>query len=69
MRRSRATYHYAIRKVRRNEQTIVNEHLAEAILANHNRDLWSEVKRIKGVGQGRVAWSTIISRRRILRSI
>ena len=39
MRRSRATYHYAIRKVRRNEQTIVNERFAEAILANYHRDL------------------------------
>ena len=39
MRRSIATYHYAIRKIRRIEQTIVNERFAEAILANHNRDL------------------------------
>ena len=54
MRHSRATYHYAIRNVRRNEQTIVNELFSEAILANHNRDLWAEVKRIcgGGVGQG-----------------
>ena len=54
MRRSRTAYHYDIRKIRRNEQTIVNERFAEAILANHNRDLLAEVKRIKGVGQGRV---------------
>ena len=66
MRHSRATYDYAIRKVRRNEQTSVNGRFAEAILANHHRDLWAEVKRIKWVGQGRVAWSTIIARRRIL---
>ena len=39
IRRSIVAYHYAIRKVRRNEQTIVNERFAEAILANHSRNL------------------------------
>ena len=48
MRRSRADYHCAIRKVRRNEQTIVNERYADAILVNENRCLWAEVKRING---------------------
>ena len=47
MRRFRAAYHYAIRKVHRNEQTIVHERFAEVILANHNRDLSTEFKRIK----------------------
>ena len=31
---------------------MVNERCAEAILANHHRDLWAEVKRIKGGGAG-----------------
>ena len=49
---SMSTYQYAIRKVRRNEQTIVNKRFADAILANHTRDLWAEVKRIKGGSAG-----------------
>ena len=46
MRRARASYHYAIRFVKRNENNIVNEHLAEALVNNRRRDFWCEVKRI-----------------------
>jgi Reverse transcriptase (RNA-dependent DNA polymerase)/Endonuclease/Exonuclease/phosphatase family len=48
MRRTRASYHYAIRCVKKNEQKIVRQRFAEAVLNNRDRDLWSEVKRING---------------------
>ena len=47
MRRTRASYHYAIRRVRHNEQNIINECFADAILVDNNRDFWSEVKRLR----------------------
>jgi len=48
MRRARASYHYAIRSVIRNESSIVNERLAEASVNNRGRDFWREVKRLHG---------------------
>ena len=45
--RTRAAYHYAIRFVRKNEEQIVKQRFADTILANHNRDFWSEVHRMK----------------------
>ena len=48
MRRTRASYHYAVRRVKKNEQEIVRQRFAEAVLCNNNRDLWSEVRRING---------------------
>ena len=47
MRRSRASYHYAIRSARKREQDIVNERFATALLSHKDRDFWSEVKRIR----------------------
>ena len=44
MRRTRASYHYAIRRVRRNERNILNERFADEMLVDNNRDFWSEVK-------------------------
>ena len=46
MRRTRATYHYALRSVRKREQEIVNDRFATALLSHKDRDFWSEVKRI-----------------------
>jgi hypothetical protein len=46
MRRTRAAYHYAIRKVKRDEDTTINERIADSIL-NDARDFWSESKRIR----------------------
>ena len=46
MRRTGASYHYAIRRVRRNERNIISE-LAEVMLDDNTRDWWSEVKRIR----------------------
>ena len=47
MRRTRATYHYAVRSVRKREQEIVNDRFATALLSHKDRDFWSEVKRIR----------------------
>ena len=46
-RRTRAVYHYAIRKVKRDEDTLINERIADSILKNDTRDFWSEIKRIR----------------------
>jgi len=46
MRRSRAAYHYAIRMVRKNEERIVSERIATAMLSS-DRNFWDEVKRIR----------------------
>ena len=34
--------------MKKNEQEIVQQRFAEAVLSNNNRDLWSEVRRIDG---------------------
>lgn len=47
MRRTRAAYHYAIRKVKRDEDKLVNERIADSILNNDTRNFWSEIKRIR----------------------
>ena len=47
MRRTRAQYHRAIRRVKINERNIVNEKFAEAVIENRGRDFWSEVKRVR----------------------
>ena len=48
MRRTRASYHYAVRRVKKNEQEIVRQRFAEAVLCKNNRHIWSEVRRING---------------------
>jgi len=52
MRRTRATYHYAIRNVKRNEDSIISEKVAQAMLKNNARDFWSEVERIRSHRSG-----------------
>ena len=47
MRRTRAQYHRAIRRVKLNEQNLINEKFAEAVIENRGRDFWSEVKRVR----------------------
>ena len=47
MRKTRASYHYAIRTARRNEKDIVKNNFADAVLSNNRRDFWNEVKRMK----------------------
>lgn len=48
MRKTRAAYHYAIRRVKRDKQTLVRQRFADALLSDNSRDLWSEVKKISG---------------------
>ena len=47
MRKTRAAYHRAVRHVIRNEQDLINDRFASALLNNRSRDFWSEVKRIR----------------------
>ena len=44
----RARYHRAVRHIMREDDRIRTTKMAEAISENRNRDLWSEVRRIKG---------------------
>jgi hypothetical protein len=48
MRQTRAAYHYALRNIRKDEEDIVRERTADAMLLNNSRDFWLEVKRIRG---------------------
>ena len=47
MRRSRAAYHYAIRRIRKNEAAIVRDRIAESMLNNKSRTFWSDIKHIR----------------------
>ena len=47
MRRTRAAYHYAIRQLKRDENSIIRERVAEAIINDGGRNFWSEIKRIR----------------------
>jgi len=52
MRRTRAAYHNSICKVKRDEDKIINERLAESLLNNGARDVWSEIKHIRSSKTG-----------------
>jgi hypothetical protein len=52
MRRTRAAYHYAVRAVKRDQDKIINERLADSILNNSSRNFWSEIKRIRSNKSG-----------------
>ena len=45
---TRAQYHRAVRHIMREDDIIRITKMVEAISENRNRDLWSEVRRIKG---------------------
>ena len=47
---ARARYHYCVRSVKRNEMKIRSERMAQAIATSDHRNLWSEVKRVRGKG-------------------
>jgi hypothetical protein len=47
MRRSRASYHYAVRQVKRDEDSIVRERIANALIADPSRNFWAEVKKLR----------------------
>jgi len=55
MRRTRAAYHYAIKFVKRNEAELIKQRFVEAISANHSRDFWTEVNRMKSNGSNSVS--------------
>ena len=57
MRKTRAEYHYAIRRIRRDSDNIVNERFAEALLHNNGRDFWAEAKKIR---RNKVSVSSIV---------
>ena len=46
MRRTRATYHYKIRKLKKYCEKQQKEAMAKAISENNSRQLWTEVRKI-----------------------
>jgi hypothetical protein len=46
IRRTRAAYHYAVRQLKKDEDSIVRERVAEAILSDGGRNFWSDIKRV-----------------------
>lgn len=48
MRRSRAAYHNAVRRVKKDKESIVRERIASAMLNGDDRNFWAEIKRIRG---------------------
>jgi hypothetical protein len=48
MRRTRASYHYAIRQVKKDRDLIVRNRIADALLNDPSRNFWTEVKKIRG---------------------
>ena len=51
MRRTRASYHYAVKHVIKNDTAIRSSKMAQAISGNCDRMLWKEVKFIKKIKQ------------------
>jgi len=47
MRRTRAKYHYGVRQVKRNEDSIVRDNIANALIDDRNRNFWAEVKKMR----------------------
>ena len=45
---SKAMYHRVVRHLKRDETRMRTKQMAEALISNRSRDLWSEVKRMKG---------------------
>lgn len=48
MRRTRAAYHLQIRLVRKNEDAVVKEKVADSVIHDRGRNFWSEIKKIRG---------------------
>ena len=46
MRQTRAAYHYAIRRIKSEEDDIVKERFAATVTRERNRDFWTEVRKI-----------------------
>jgi len=47
MRRARASYHYGIRQIRREEDEIVRRRMAESLCRADGRNFWKEVRKIR----------------------
>ena len=47
MRRTRAKYHYAIRRIKNNSQLMKKRVMARAVAQNASRQLWTEVRKIR----------------------
>lgn len=47
MRRTRATYHYAVRKVKKDQDSIINERVAQSIVTSCDRNFWAEIKKLR----------------------
>ena len=45
---SRARCHRSIRHIQRNKKIIQSEKMVHAVVSNNSRDLWSEVRKVKG---------------------
>jgi len=52
MRRTRARYHYALRQVRLDQDDIVRQRMADALVNDPSHSFWSEVKRIRNSNTG-----------------
>jgi hypothetical protein len=51
MRKTRLEYHLIVKQVKRDENRIVNEKLAGLVIDRDSRNLWKELKNIKGTGK------------------
>ena len=47
MRRTKATYHYKIRKLIKDREKLQKEAMAKEISENNSRQLWTEVRKIR----------------------
>lgn len=52
MRRTRAAYHCELRKVKKNEENIIKERIADSMLNDSGRDFWTEIKKLRKKGVG-----------------
>ena len=46
MRRSKASYHYSMRQVKKDENAIIKQQVLESFIRNPRRDFWAEFKKI-----------------------
>jgi len=55
MRRTIASYNYAIKFVKENEADLVKKRFAEAVVENRSRNFWAKVKKIRSNGDNSVS--------------
>ncbi len=48
MRRARAEYHRAVRYMKKNQDDIRKDNMANAISSNREHDFWNDVKKVGG---------------------